>query len=126
MCKTFEYALYGGGYIFAGNGCHSLDSRCVRDSRAILVTLVKCILTKQEAGGLEDANIGDSVEEILGSSIIAHGIEVSLIICYQLLVVNDRSAVTGTIIYMPLNCYPAWLQDDCKVMNYCPFRNIVV
>lgn len=41
-------------------------------------------------------------------------------------VVNNRSAVVGTVIYTPLICVPGRLQEDGQVMEYCPFHNIVV
>ena len=38
----------------------------------------------------------------------------------------DRSAVAGTMIYMPLISFPARLNEDGEVMEHFPFLNIVV
>ena len=41
-------------------------------------------------------------------------------------VADDRSAIVGTMIYMPLISFPARLQEDGEVMEHSPFRNIFV
>jgi len=80
----------------------------------------------EEAGGLVGAIIGDTEDLIVGSLIITLGSELSLFLFLPLLVVNDRSAVAGTIIYMPLISYAARVQDDGEGMEHFPSLNIVV
>jgi hypothetical protein len=65
---------------------------------------------------------------IVGSAIVGSAIstlELSLFLFFPFLVV-DKSAVAGTMIYMPLISFPARLQEDGEGMKHFPFRNIVV
>jgi hypothetical protein len=66
------------------------------------------------------------IGSIVGSAIIALGSELSLFLFLPFSVVDDRSAVAGTMIYMPLISFPARVQEDGEVMEHFPFRNIVV
>ena len=70
--------------------------------------------------------VGDSEDSIVGLLPISLGSKLSLILFLPLSVVDDRSAVVGTIIYMPLTSFPARVQDDGKVMEHFPSQNIVV
>jgi len=92
------------GFIWASRRCHRLDSEIVRDFRADL--------------GFSDL--------IVGSSISALGSEVSLFLFIPFSVVDDRSTVAGTMIYMPLISFPARVQEVGEVMEHFLFRNIVV
>jgi hypothetical protein len=72
-----------------------------------LVTAVEGAFTTEEAGGLVDAIVGDSEDSIVSSLIITLGSELSLFHFLPLSVVDDRNAVVGTMIYMPLTSFPA-------------------
>jgi hypothetical protein len=106
-----------------------------------LVLAVKGALRTEEAGGFVDAIVGSIVDSIVGSivgsaiigsivgSIVGSAIstlELSLFLLFPFSVVDDRSAIAGTMIYMPLISFPARLQEDGEVMEHFPFRNIVV
>jgi len=78
------------GFIWANHRCHSLDSKIVRDFRVDLVF----------------AAVG------------ALGGELSLFLFFPFSVVDDRSAVAGTMIYMPLISFPARVQEDGEVMEH--------
>jgi hypothetical protein len=80
----------------------------------------------EEAGGLVSAIIGDSENSIVGWLIITLGSKLYLFLFLRLSVVDDRSVVAGTIIYMPLASFPASVQEDGEVMEHFPCRNIVV
>jgi len=54
------------------------------------------------------------------------GSELSLFRFLQLSVVDDRSAVAGPIIYIPLVSFLARVQEDSEVMEHFPFRNMVI
>jgi len=82
------------GFIWANRRCHSLDSKIVRDFRVDLVF----------------AAVG------------ALGGEVSLFLFFPFSVVDDRSAVAGTMIYMPLISFPARVQEDGEVMEHLEVR----
>ena len=142
------------GYICASRQCHSLDSGIVSDFRVHLVLAVKGALRTEEAGGFEYAIVGSIVDSIVRSAIVGSivgstivGLIVGLIVGSAIIgsivgsaistlelsvclffpfSVVDKSAVAGTIIYMPLISFPARLQEDGKVMEHLPFRNIVV
>jgi len=81
------------GFIWASRQCHSVDSEIVRDFQVDLVF----------------AAVG------------AFGGELYLFLFLQFLVVNDRSAVTRTKIYMPLISFPTRVEDDGEVMEHFPF-----
>jgi len=66
------------------------------------------------------AAIGAPDDSIVGSIVG----ELSLFLLFQFLVVDDRSAVAGTMIYMPSISFPARLQDNGEVMEHFPFREI--
>jgi hypothetical protein len=118
------------GFIRASRRCHSLDSGIVRDFSVDLVLSVEGALRTEEAGGFVDAIVGvyeDLIEGlVVGSVISSLQSELSLFHLFPLSVVDDRSAVAGTMMYMPLNSLPARLLEDGKVMDNLPFRNIVV
>jgi hypothetical protein len=57
----------------------------------------------------------------VGSSICSLGGEVYLFLFLPFSVVDDRSVVAGTMIYMPLISFPARVQEDGEVMEYFPF-----
>jgi len=78
------------GFIWANRRCHSLDSKIVRDFQVDLVF----------------AAVG------------ALGGELSLILFFPYSVVDDRSAVAGTMIYMPLISFPPKVQEDGEVMEH--------
>jgi len=73
-------------------------------------------------GALDDSIVGSIVGSIAGSIVG----ELSLFLFHPFSVDDDRSAVAGTMIYMPLFRFPARLQEDGEVMEHFPFRNIVV
>jgi hypothetical protein len=98
------------GFISASRRCQILDSEIVRDFRVDLVLAA--------IGALDDSIVGS----IVGSSVG----EVSLFLLFPFSVDDDRSAVAETMIYMRLISFPARLQEDGKVMEHFPFRNIVV
>jgi hypothetical protein len=77
-------------------------------------------------GALDDSTVGSIVGSIVGSAISTFGSELSLFLFLPFSVVDDRSAVTETMIYMPLISFPARVQEDGEVMEHFPFRNIVV
>ena len=52
--------------------------------------------------------------------------ELSLFLFVPFLVVDERSAVAGIVIYMPLISFPARVREDCRVMEHFPSRNIVI
>jgi len=81
------------GYIWASRQCHSLDSEIVRDFRVDLVFA--------------------AVGALAG--------ELSLFLFQPFSVVDDRSAVAGTMMYMPLTSFPAMVQEDGKLMEHFPF-----
>jgi len=117
-------------FIWASRLCHSFDFRIVRDLRVDIVLaaigafddsiadsivgLIECLIE-----GLIVGSIVDSVFSTLGS-------ELSLFLFLPFLVVDDRSAVAGTMIYMPLVSFPERVQEDGDVMEHFLFQNIVV
>jgi hypothetical protein len=52
--------------------------------------------------------------------------EFSLFLFFPFSVVDERSAVAGTMIYMPFILFPARVQEDGKVMEHFLSRNMVV
>ena len=106
------------GFIWASRRCHSLDSEIIRDFRADVVLA--------GIGAFADSIVGSILGSIIGSAIIGLASELSLFLILPFSVGDDRSAVAGTMIYMPLLSFPARVQEDGKVMEHCPFRNIVV
>jgi len=106
------------GCIWANRRCHSLHSEIVRDFRVHLVLAA--------IGAFADLMEGSIVGSIVGSAIIALGSELSLLLFLLFSVVDGRSAVAGTIIYMPLISFLVRVQEDGEVMEHFPFRNIVV
>jgi len=60
-----------------------------------------------------DALDGSIVGSIVG--------ELSLFLLFPFLVVDDRSAVMGTMIYMPLSSFLARLQEDGEAMEHFLF-----
>jgi len=70
--------------------------------------------------------VGDSEDSIVGSLIITLASELFLFLCLPLPVVHDRSAVAGTIIYMPLTSFPVRVQEDSEVIEHFPSPNIVL
>ena len=97
-----------------------------------LVLAVKGALGTEEAGGFVDAIVSSIVYSIVGCAIVdsisdsaISPFELSLFLIFPFSEV-DKSVGAGTMIYMPLISFPAWLQEDGKVMEHFPFRNIVV
>jgi hypothetical protein len=99
-----------------------------------LVLAVEGAHSTEEAGGFVDAIVGVSEDSILrsvvesafiGSVISTVESELSLFLFFRFSVV-DKSAVAGTMIYMPLISFPARLKEDGEVMEHFPFLNRVV
>jgi hypothetical protein len=81
------------GFIWASHGCHSLDFEIVREFQVDLVF----------------------------PAVGAFGGELSLFLFLLFLVVDDRSAVAGTAMYLPLTSFPARVQQDGEFMEHFPF-----
>lgn len=82
-------------------------------------------------GVFEDSIVGSIAGLVIGSTIKGSVIsaldsELSLFLFLHFLVVDDRSAVAGTMIYMPLISFLARVQEDGKVMKHFLSRNIFV
>jgi hypothetical protein len=102
-----------------------------------LVLAVKGALRSEEAGVFVDAIVGSIVGSAIVGLIVGFAIigsivgsaistlELSLFLFFPFSVV-DKSAVAGTMIYMPLISFLARLQEDGEVMEHFWFRNIVV
>jgi len=123
-------------FIWASRQCHGLDSGIVRDSQVDLVltaigTFADSIVGSIEGWIVVSVIIGSIVGSVIirslvGSAISALVSELSVFLFLPFSAVNDRSAVVGTVIYMPLISFPARVQEDGKVMDHFPFQNIVV
>ena len=77
-------------------------------------------------GALDDSIVGSIVcsnECSIVGSIVG---ELSLFVLVPFSVVEDMTAVAGTMIYMPLISSLGRLEEDGEVMEHFPFRNIVV
>ena len=98
------------GCIWASHRCHSLDFKIVRDFQVDLVF---------SAVGALGGELSFGCELSLGGVL-------SLFLFLPFSVVGDRSAVAGTMIYIPLTSVPARVQEDCEVMEHFLFWNIVV
>jgi hypothetical protein len=99
--------VMGVGFIRASRRCQILVSQIVRDLRVDLVLAT--------IGALDDSIVGSIV-----GSIVCEGVgEASLILRFPFPVVDDRSVVAGTVIYMPLISLPARVQEDGEVMEHC-------
>ena len=83
-------------FIWASRQCGSLDSEIVRDFRVDLVF----------------AAVG-----ALGGE-LSHGGELTLCLFLPFSVVDDRSVVAETMIYMPLISFLARVQEDGEVMEH--------
>ena len=59
--------------------------------------------------------------DLVIAAVDALGGELSLFLFLPFLVVNDRSAVEGTMMYMPLTNFPTRVQEDGKLMEHFPF-----
>jgi len=118
------------GFICASRWCHIVDSEIVRDFRVDLVLAAIDALDDSTVGSIVGYGIIDSIvgSVIVGSivdsaiigSIVGSAIstlELSLFVFFLLSVV-DKSAVAGTMIYMPLISFPARVQEDGKVMEH--------
>jgi hypothetical protein len=98
------------GFTCGGRRCHSLDSEIVRDFRVDLVIA---------AIGALRGDLSFGCELSLGGGLsLFHFLPLSL--------VNDRGAVAGTMIYMPLTSFLARVQEDGEVMEHFPFLNIII
>jgi len=88
---------------------------------------VEGALSTEEPGGSVDAIVGDSEDSIVGwavgSVISSLESQLSLVLHFPFSVVDDRSAVAGTTMYMPLISLPARLLEDGKVMDHIAGRN---
>jgi len=122
------------GFIWASCRCHILDSEIVRDFQVDSGLAVEGALSTAETGGFIDAIIGVSEDSIVGSVVDSAFIgsvistlesELSVFLCFPFSVV-DRSAVVGTMIYLPLISFPARFNEDGEVMEHFPFLNMVV
>jgi len=138
------------GFIWASRRCHILDSEIVRDFRVDLVlaaigalddSFVGLIVGSAIVGSIVGfaiigsivgfaiigsivgfAIIGSIVGFAIISSIVGSAIstlELSLFLFFPFSVVN-KSAVAGTMIYMPLISFPARVQEDGEVMEHFP------
>jgi len=94
------------------------------------VLAVEGALIIEEAGGFVDAIVDVSedliVGLVVGSVISSLETGLSLFLLFPFSVVDDRSAVAGTAMYMPLISLLARLLEDGEVMEHFPFRNILV
>ena len=88
-----------------------------------LVCSIVCSIVWSIVGSIVGLIAGSIVVWIVGSAIST--LELSLFLFFPFSVV-DKSAVAGTMIYIPLISFPATLQEDGEVMEQFPFRNIVV
>jgi hypothetical protein len=96
------------GFIWARHRSHSHDFRI------------------EEVGEFVDAIVGVSEDSIVGLVVGSVLSELSLFLFLPFSVVDERSAVAGTMIYMPLIIFPARVQEDGEVMEHFPSRNMVV
>jgi hypothetical protein len=96
------------GFIWATRRCHSHDFRI------------------EEVGEFADAIVGVSEDSIVGLVVRSVLSELSLFLFLPFSVVNERSAVVGTMRYMPLIIFPARVHEDGEVMKHFPSRNMVV
>ena len=78
------------GFIWASRQCHNLDSEIVRDFQVDLVWAA--------IGAFADSIVGSIFGSIVGSAIIGVQSELSLFLFLPFSVVDDRSAVAGTMI----------------------------
>jgi len=115
------------GFICASRWCHSLDSEIVRDLvlaaiRALDDSIVGSIVGSVIVGSIVGfAIVGSIVCSIVGSIVgsAISTLELSLFLCFSFSVV-DKSAVAGTMIYMPLISSPARVQENGEVMEHFP------
>jgi hypothetical protein len=114
------------GFIWASRRCHILDSEIVRDFQVDLVWAVKAALRTEKAGGFIDTIVGVSEESVIGSMTTHHKGELSLFVFLRFSEVVDRSAVAGTMIYIPLIRFPVRVQEDGEVMEHIQPRYMVV
>jgi hypothetical protein len=96
------------GFIWASRRCHRLDFRI------------------EEVGGFVDAIVGVSEDSIVGLVVGSVLSQLSLFLFLPCSVVDERSVVAGTIIYMPLIILPARVQEDGEVIEDSLSRNMVV
>jgi hypothetical protein len=82
----------------------------VRDFGVDIILSIEGALKTEEAGGFVDVIVGVSEDAIVGlvvSSVISSlESELSLFLLSPILVVDDRSVVVGTVMYMPLISSP--------------------
>jgi len=117
----------------------------VRDFRVDLILAVISALDDSNVGSIVGSTAGSIVDSIVGSivgpimglivglivgsivgsAISTLGSELCLVLFLTFSVVDDRSAVVGTVIYMPLISFRARVQEDAEVMDHLPCRNIV-
>ena len=98
------------GFIWASRRCHILDSEIVRDFRVDLVLAVEGACGADEAGGFVDAIVGSAISTLELSHFL-----------FFLFSVVDKSAVAGTMIFMPSISFPARVQEDGEVKEHFPF-----
>jgi hypothetical protein len=96
------------GFKCASHRCQGLDSEIVRRFRVDLVLAA--------IGALDHSIVGSIVGSIIGS--VAG--EPSLILFFPLSVVDNRSAVAGNMIYMPLIRFPVRVQEDGEFIEHFP------
>ena len=59
--------------------------------------------------------------DLVIAAVDALGGELSLFLFLPFSVVDDRSVVAGTMMYMPLTSFPARVQKHSKFMEHFPF-----
>ena len=120
-------------FLWATGWCHILYPEIVRQFQMDLVLSIEGALRTEgpveyvEAmPGVSEYLIVDLIaDSVIGSTITCSVISTleslhSLFLFLTFLVVDDRSAVMGTMIYMHLISFPARVQEDGKVIEYCP------
>ena len=120
-------------FIWASRLCNSFDSGIVRNFRVDLV--LAAIGTHDDSivdwivDSIVYSIVGSIVYSIVGSIVgsvfSTVGSKLSRFLFLTCLVVNGRSAVAGTTIYMPSVSFLASVQEDGKVMEHCPLRDII-
>jgi len=124
------------GFIWASGQYHSLDSEIVKNFRvdlflaaigafadSIVYSIVGLIVGSAIIGSIVGSAI---IGSIVGSAISALGSQLSFFLFLPFSIVDVRSAVAGTMIYMPLISFTARVEEDGEVMEHFPFRNIVI
>ena len=117
-------------FIWASPLCHSVDSEIVRDFRVDLVSTVmsafdNSIVDSME-GSVECLIVCLIVGLIVGSVFRTLGSQLSLFLFLPCSIVDDRNAVTETMIYRRFIRVHTRVQDNGEDMEHFWFQNIVV